>query len=311
MIDRGQVVALRAGAGLILLLALMAPAAANAVPDTTVGGWRVATLSLAPDVTATFQVVVRTRGQRVARSVRLQERRIGERAWRNGPWRRTSARGVARLTWVAPARQGSFALRLVVRRSGAAGRAVTATRSIDVGTRSASAPGQPITIPTPTPTPTPTPVSTPVPLPIAVPTPSVPDYAQDVVRLTNEARSTARTCGSTAYPAVPPLVAEPRLRAAAQAHASDMATTNHLSHISTEGRSPGERIAAVGYVGSAYGENIAAGYPKPESVIQGWLASPGHCANLMSSMFTQLGVGYANSGPSQKMFWVQNFGRPG
>jgi uncharacterized protein YkwD len=73
-------------------------------------------------------------------------------------------------------------------------------------------------------------------------------------------------------------------------------------------RSVGDRLAACGYAGSGYGENIAYGFQSAESVMQGWLSSPGHRANIESAAYTAIGVGAAR-GSSGTMTWTQNFGR--
>jgi hypothetical protein len=72
-------------------------------------------------------------------------------------------------------------------------------------------------------------------------------------------------------------------------------------------RSVGDRLAACGYGGGGYGENIAFGYPSAESVMQGWLSSPGHRANIESPSYNAIGVGVAR-GSSGTMTWTQNFG---
>lgn len=72
-------------------------------------------------------------------------------------------------------------------------------------------------------------------------------------------------------------------------------------------RSVGDRLASCGYAGSGYGENIAFGFQSAESVMHGWLSSPGHRANIESSSFTAIGVGAAR-GSSGTMTWTQNFG---
>ena len=134
-------------------------------------------------------------------------------------------------------------------------------------------------------------------------------YAQRVLDLTNAARAVARTCGSVGAPAVPALRLSPQLTAASQGHASDMANLNDFSHTSQDGRSFDQRVSAAGYSWSAVGENIAAGQPTPEAVVAGWLSSPGHCTNVMSARFTEMGLGYAVGG-SYGTYWVQDFGRP-
>ena len=77
---------------------------------------------------------------------------------------------------------------------------------------------------------------------------------------------------------------------AADGHALDMANKNYFSHDSQDGRSFSTRITDAGYSWSAAGENIAAGYSTVQSVIDGWLSSPGHCANLMNGRFKDIGM---------------------
>ncbi len=150
---------------------------------------------------------------------------------------------------------------------------------------------------------------TPVPTPAPAPAPTASTYVQKVLSLTNAARAVARSCGGVSYAPVPALSLSTQLNAAAQAHASDMASKNYFSHTSQDGRTFDQRVTAAGYLWSAVGENIAAGQPTPEAVVAGWLTSAGHCANIMSANFTQLGVGYA-SGGSYGSYWVQDFARP-
>jgi len=99
---------------------------------------------------------------------------------------------------------------------------------------------------------------------------------------------------------------ESRLEAAATAHAADMRVRSFFDHTNPDGASPGDRITAAGYAWSSYGENIAMGYRTPAAVMEGWMKSTGHCQNLLSPRFTELGVGVDAAGRE----WVQNFGRP-
>lgn len=160
--------------------------------------------------------------------------------------------------------------------------------------------GYQVTVPdvvTPTPTPTPTPT-----------TPSG-DFAARVLALTNAARAQGQTCGTTAFPAVGALTYNAQLEQAAQGHAADMAAKNYFSHTSQDGRDFSQRITATGYKWYTIGENIAAGQTTPEAVVAGWLASEGHCRNIMNGSFKELGVGYAaNASSSYRTYWVQDFG---
>lgn len=68
-----------------------------------------------------------------------------------------------------------------------------------------------------------------------------------------------------------------------------------FSHTGTAGSTLGTRITAAADARSGVGENIGAGYGSVQTVVDGWMASDGHCANLMSPGFTELGLAAARS----------------
>lgn len=133
----------------------------------------------------------------------------------------------------------------------------------------------------------------------------------EVLTLTNQARSVARTCGGQWYPAVAPLAWDPILADVALAHSRDMATRNYFSHETPEGQRLGERMALAGYRFTSAGENIAAGYPTPDAVVAAWLASPGHCANLMSGSYKVVGIGFDTGSGRYGSYWTQDFATAG
>jgi len=92
----------------------------------------------------------------------------------------------------------------------------------------------------------------------------------------------------------------------AYGHASDMAAHNYFEHEDLAGRSPADRVRAVGYREKLVGENIAYGAMSADEVVQGWLDSPGHCENIMDARFAEMGVAFA-AGQSAKrgLYWVQ------
>ena len=134
-------------------------------------------------------------------------------------------------------------------------------------------------------------------------------YLDEVLRLTNEVRSTTQDCGGDIMPPVGPLSADLILAVAAQRHAEDMSDRQFFEHDNPDGVSPHQRMRAAGYNGSATGENIAKGQGSPAAVVEAWRKSPGHCRNMMSAGYTELGVGYHRAGKGGP-YWVQNFGRP-
>jgi uncharacterized protein YkwD len=107
-----------------------------------------------------------------------------------------------------------------------------------------------------------------------------------------------------------PLKWNDQLFAAARGHSVDMAVQNYFNHISLDGRTFDQRIVNAGYQYSACGENIAAGYSTPQAVMNGWMASSGHRANILSTSYCDLGVGYGYDGGSDyRHYWTQDFGR--
>ncbi|WP_339133821.1 sigma-70 family RNA polymerase sigma factor [Streptomyces sp. f51] len=118
-----------------------------------------------------------------------------------------------------------------------------------------------------------------------------------VVALVNKERAAAG-CG--------PVTEDPQLEKAAQAHSDDMAARNFFEHTNPDGADPGQRITAAGYQWSTYGENIAMGQQTPQSVMDSWMNSPGHRANILNCSFKNIGVGVhrGSGGP----WWTQDFG---
>jgi uncharacterized protein YkwD len=96
----------------------------------------------------------------------------------------------------------------------------------------------------------------------------------------------------------------------ARSYSALMCQTGHFSHYGPDGSTPWTRLKAGGVSYSSAGENIAAGQTTPEKVMTSWMNSSGHRANIMSSSFTHIGVGYDNCGNGYKHYWTQSFFRP-
>lgn len=124
----------------------------------------------------------------------------------------------------------------------------------------------------------------------------------------NAARAKPRLCGRQRFAAARPLAWNSALGVAAQRHSRAMADDNFFAHRDRDGDWPADRARGAGYRGRQIGENIAAGQG---AAMAGWLASPGHCANLMNPMFTQVGAGVAeNSRSDEGVYWTMLFGAP-
>ncbi|MET0343280.1 MAG: CAP domain-containing protein [Polyangiales bacterium] len=137
-------------------------------------------------------------------------------------------------------------------------------------------------------------------------------FEEQVLALTNAARAAGHNCDTKGnFGAAPPLTMQNQLRCAARLHSKYMATTGEFNHTqATTGKDPGARIREAGYQARTWGENIAWGQRTPADVVNGWLESDGHCANIMNPAFKQLGVGYALGARTgrQAPYWTQNFG---
>ena len=131
-----------------------------------------------------------------------------------------------------------------------------------------------------------------------------------VVELVNDARLQPRKCGSERFAASPALKVARQLNDAAAEHASDMARKKFFDHRGSDGSQPKDRVIRAGYKPRLTGENIALGPESAEEVVAGWLASPGHCANIMDPRFQQIGVGLATGKGRGQIYWVQTFGEP-
>lgn len=131
-----------------------------------------------------------------------------------------------------------------------------------------------------------------------------------VLTLVNQKRAAGAVCGGVTKPPVPALTAQAQLRCAARNHSKDMGVNNFFSHTGSNGSSFSQRITAAGYVWKAAGENIAAGYNTAAAVVNGWMASTGHCNNIMNGNYKHLGIGYYYAaGATYKHYWTQDFGK--
>lgn len=139
----------------------------------------------------------------------------------------------------------------------------------------------------------------------------IPDFAQAMLTAVNQARATARNCGTIYFPAAPPLAWNTLLTQAAAGHSADMANNNFFSHTSSDDRTLVNRIDATGYRAVAWGENIFAGAADVDAAMSGWLASPGHCANIMNSAYKDFGAACVrNDASTYKRYWTQDFAAP-
>ena len=123
---------------------------------------------------------------------------------------------------------------------------------------------------------------------------SVTQYEAEVIQLVNNIRK---------QNGLSPLTANWELSRVARYKSQDMADRKYFSHTSPTYGTPFQMIKAFGLSYRTAGENIAYGYASPQKVVDGWMNSSGHRANILNASYTQIGVGYVAKGN----YWTQMF----
>lgn len=123
---------------------------------------------------------------------------------------------------------------------------------------------------------------------------TVSSYETEVVRLVNEIRQ---------QNGLQPLTANWELSRVARYKSQDMKDKGYFSHTSPTYGSPYQMMRAFGLSFRTAGENIAKGYSTPQAVVNGWMNSSGHRANILNASYRQIGVGYV----AQGNYWTQMF----
>ena len=125
----------------------------------------------------------------------------------------------------------------------------------------------------------------------------IPSQAEAVLNIVNAERSKN---------GLKALTLSSKLTAIATEKSKDMAVNHYFSHTSPTYGSPFQMLQSYGVSYRTAGENIAAGQRTPDEVMQSWLNSSGHRANILNPNYTELGVGYYKGG-SYGVYWTQTF----
>ena len=123
---------------------------------------------------------------------------------------------------------------------------------------------------------------------------TVSSYESEVIRLVNEIRQ---------QNGLRPLAANWELSRVARYKSQDMRDNGYFSHNSPTYGTPFQMLSAFGLSYRTAGENIAKGYASPQAVVNGWMNSSGHRANILNASYMQIGVGYVSGGN----YWTQLF----
>jgi uncharacterized protein YkwD len=168
------------------------------------------------------------------------------------------------------------------------------------------------------------PVPAPIPAPAPAPAPATPtagtratcnlaNFQAELLALANAYRAAGASCGAEGtFPPAAVLAWNAALTQASLVHSDDMVAGNFFSHTGSSGSNAGQRATAAGYVWQSWGENIAAGQATVAVVMAGWMASPGHCANLMNAGFRDIGVACVSgsAGNTYRTYWTMTLGSP-
>ena len=123
---------------------------------------------------------------------------------------------------------------------------------------------------------------------------SVTAFENEVIRLVNEIR---------VQNGLQALSADWELSRVARYKSQDMVDNRYFSHTSPTYGTPFQMIRAFGLSYRSAGENIAYGYAAPQAVVNAWMNSSGHRANILNASYTRIGVGYVSAGH----YWTQMF----
>jgi uncharacterized protein YkwD len=139
---------------------------------------------------------------------------------------------------------------------------------------------------------------------------NIPDLQSQLLLRINQLRAQSRRCGAEGnFAATTPVTWNNKLFNAAVAHNTDMATRGYFDHNSPEGVSMAQRVTTAGYDWSAVAENIGFGQADVAAILATWIASDGHCANIMNSAYREVGLSCMRSG-SGTNYWTMNLASP-
>ena len=139
------------------------------------------------------------------------------------------------------------------------------------------------------------------------------NFQADALARVNQVRAAGATCGSQgAFPSAAALSWNALLTQAAEGHSQDMVANNFFTHNSFDGRTFDQRITASGYNWSRVAENIAAGQTSVDEVMADWMASEGHCVNIMNASLTEIGLVCVAGSASNtyRTYWSMELGKP-
>ena len=130
------------------------------------------------------------------------------------------------------------------------------------------------------------------------------DFAQRAIDRINAARLAGARCGTNAQAPAGPISWSANLAEASAAHVQELAERNQLAHAGRDGSQGADRLRRAGYDWRRWAENLGAGRRATlDDMLRQWLASPGHCANLMQAELVHAGLACVVNA-DQRVYWV-------
>ena len=168
--------------------------------------------------------------------------------------------------------------------------------------------------------PAPAPASAPAPAPAPTPIDStisadcgLSNFSTEALQRINAYRAKGASCGAYGnFAPAPALAWNTALITAATSHALDMARNDLASHTGSDGSDGGQRMSAAGYAWSTWGENIGWGFGSVQAMVDWWMASPVHCANIMKPQFKDVGMACVKgtSTDTWSTYWTMDLAAP-
>jgi uncharacterized protein YkwD len=137
------------------------------------------------------------------------------------------------------------------------------------------------------------------------------DFQAEALRWINQYRAAGASCGARgSFSPAAALAWSTPLDQAALRHSNDMVANNFFSHTGSYGSKAGQRITDAGYNWRTWGENISAGRTSVQTVVEGWMRSDGHCANIMNPAFRDVGLACVKGTASNRYgtYWTMTLG---
>lgn len=149
------------------------------------------------------------------------------------------------------------------------------------------------------------------PAPASAATCQIAGFQEAVMAEVNRRRATAQRCGARgAFAAAGALRWNDTLFTAAANHARDMVQGSFFAHTGSNGSLVSQRVEAAGYAWASVAENIAAGQPTVARVVDAWMGSDGHCANLMNPVVQEVAVACVTHPTQNAPYWVMVLAKP-